>query len=271
MTTKKIRTEAELRHYLTKRGVGRIVILEPIQLTNHVSIDRPVEIECAGAGAIINGFFMFHVASYGVHFRLCKFESIKDMLGLQLAIKFDSGFGHCSVYASSFVGFSWAAIWQFNCQSLTVERCYIKGSGGSSYNYGIWLGGKTNGVEQNLFLLNCPLIEDVRHAIGSSYHPNSYYAIGNTISTLKHSFDRHNWNDGGRKGGLHTHIIGNIFEDSDRLAFSIEPPYEGGSFSFIGNTLNHSKERWIGEVSDQRVWEGKIPDWYNAQGNKFNS
>jgi len=162
--------------------------------------------------------------------------------------------------------FAYAGIWQFASNTVTVSSSDINGTNDASkgYNYGIWQGGKSDIPEQKLYVTACRF-SGSRHAIGSSYHPNSYYVTGCNVSTLKHSFDRHNWNEGGRKGGLHTVISGNTFTDPDRLAFSIEPPYEGGHFSFTGNRLNHAASRHIGEISDVRAYEGDE----GVMGNEF--
>jgi hypothetical protein len=187
----------------------------------------------------------------------------------QTAIMYDYGDGATHIYDSIFFLFNWAAVWQFNAGLVTVDNCTIIGSICNSYNYGIWQGGKSNVPEQVLRMTGCRVLS-VRHAIGASYHPNSYYAIGNTISTKKHSFDRHNWNEGGSKGGLHTVICGNTFTDPDRLAFSLEKPYEGGSIVFSGNKLNHSKDRHIGEIADEKVWEGQVLPYGWGGVNQFN-
>lgn len=263
MNVKKVKTEADLRLYLTRKWWDCIIIDEGINLYEPVPIYRDVILQCSKNGAVFSlhtdetDHSLFVCKSGVIEFCSMRISMIPNQSGISSAIKFDNGAVFGSVHNSNIQGFSWGGIWHFNCQNLLVGRTTIYGNRGTSYNYGIWQGGKTDIPEMKLTMLNCD-VKDVRHAIGASYHPNSYYAISNVISTTKHSFDRHNWNGGGgiRKGGLHTVISGNTFLDENRLAFSIEPPYEGGSFVFTGNTLNHSKERHIGEIAGERVWEG---------------
>lgn len=266
MNPKKVKTEADLRLYLTRKWWTHIVIDEELVIHDPIFIDRNVTILCGKYGRVLANYYegdsshhsLFTAKASGVEFESMKIECADYRVSqFQSAIMYDCEGGVGMVRKSSIFNFSWGGIWQFNCDSLTVDgNTKITGAGTTSYNYGIWQGGKTDIPEMKLTVINCD-IKDVRHAIGASYHPNSYYAIGNIISTMKHSFDRHNWNGGGgiRKGGLHTVISGNTFLDSDRLAFSIEPPYEGGSFVFTGNSLNHSKERHIGEIAGEQVWE----------------
>lgn len=230
-----------------------------LRIETPIEVKRSVKIIGSEIGAITSvhsdptDHSLFDCTGEFVEFdSLAFYNSSKS--GLSSAIEFNTGSSHGLVRSCLIEDFSWGGIWQFDCHNLVVDSCDIIGNAGTSYNYGIWQGGKSNVSEQKLFFTNSR-VEAVRHAIGSSYHPNSYYAIGNTISTLKHSFDRHNWNSGGRKGGLHTVISGNTFLDPDRLAFSVEPPYEGGSFIFTGNTLNHASTRHIGEIAKQQVWE----------------
>jgi hypothetical protein len=171
-----------------------------------------------------------------------------------------------TIYDCLFTMFAYAGIWQFASTKVMVANTSIFGThlSDKGYNYGIWQGGKSDIPEQKLYVTGC-YFKGSRHAIGASYHPNSYYVTGCKVSSLKHSFDRHNWNEGGRKGGLHTVISGNTFADPDRLAFSIEPPYEGGHFSFTGNRLNHAASRHVGEISDVRAFEGDE----GVRGNEF--
>lgn len=255
----------------------RISIAESFHLTEQVVIERPVAID--GGYHTLNCFHFGHsstsdhaqivVKSRDVQFRQMNLIAPNAPEGKHAtAIMCDYGDGTTRVSNSVFIGFNWAAVWQFNAGLVVVDNCTIVGSGSTSYNYGIWQGGKSNVPEQVLRMTGCRVFT-VRHAIGASYHPNSYYAIGNTISTLKHSFDRHNWNEGGSKGGLHTVISGNTFLDPDRLAFSLEKPYEGGSIVFTGNKLNHAADRHIGEIADEKVWEGVMPyGWVGV--NQFN-
>ena len=161
MTTKKIRTESELRLYLTRKWWDVLIITEPIILTGQVFIERSVEIRCSGMGMIISEYIdpvnhsLFVVKRGNVKFERCRFyASALLSTGLQSAIKFDTYTGHCSVINCEFFQFSWSPIWHFNCAYLTVQGCWIQGNSGTSYNYGTWLGGDGDNFGQVLYFLN---------------------------------------------------------------------------------------------------------------------
>jgi hypothetical protein len=277
MNTKKIKTEAELRLYLTRKWWDCLVIDEIIELKETIEINRPVKLVCSDAGKIYNGIHTQDIED-GVMFKVNTnwFEmervfSTSELNNPSTFIKLQQCH-NAIITNSNIVGFGYASIWAFDSSETIVADCTILGSGSTSHNYAIWQGGKGDAENQILTMQSCS-VSKVRHAIGAHYGKNSYYAIGNTISTLKHSFDRHNSNDGTKRGGMQHVISGNTFLDPDRLAFSIATPYEGGSLVFTGNTLNHSKERHIGEVEsvvgNYLVWEDHRQERFMIHGNKF--
>lgn len=277
MNTKKIKTEAELRLYLTRKWWDCLVIDEIIEPKETIEINRPVKLVCSDHGMIYNRIHTQDIED-GVMFKVntdwfemelvrgeCHPHTKSTFLKLQRC-------QYASISKCSIDGNSYAGIWAFDCDNTLIDRCKIFGSGSTSHNYGIWQGGKGDAEGQVLTMQSCS-VSKVRHAIGAHYGKNSYYAIGNTISTLKHSFDRHNSNDGTKRGGMYHVISGNTFLDPDRLAFSIATPYEGGSLVFTGNTMNHPMGRHIGEVEsvsgNYLLYEGDSKMEMTIWGNKF--
>ena len=273
MTTKKVKTEAELREYLTRKYWDCILIDGYIEVSEPIYIDRDVTVMGGTIKYIGSDPDLLQSAAFVV--REATYVSFNSMVvlaapvGLQSGIIINNPEAVVTIYDCLFAMFAYAGIWQFASTKVMVTNTTIYGThlADKGYNYGIWQGGKSDIPEQRLYVTDC-VFRGSRHAIGASYHPNSYYVTGCKVSTLKHSFDRHNWNGGGNKGGLHTVISGNTFTDPDRLAFSLEKPYEGGSIVFSGNKLNHSKDRHIGEIADEKVWQSVNHGWFG--GNQFN-
>lgn len=270
MTIRKVRTESELRTYLAKPYWDCILIDGVIDIIEPIYVDRSVTIMGGRVNYIGLDADLLKSAAFIVSEALFVSFIGVDIIGSPALLQSGIIVNHpraivivtgCLIYP-----FAYAGIWQFASSKVTVSNSMIIGTEDATkgYNYGVWQGGKSSIPEQRLYV-TASRFSGSRHAIGASYHPNSYYVTGCNVSSLKHSFDRHNWNAGGRKGGLHTVISGNTFTDPDRLAFSIEPPYEGGHFSFTGNKLNHAASRHVGEISYVRVYEGDE----EIRGNEF--
>lgn len=278
MNTKKIKTESDLRLYLTRKWWDCLVIDDVFVLTETLEVKRDVRLVCSKYGMLLN-----HISTKNIeegvlikveadYFAMERFDSIANTAQMHTFLKLQ----RCKVAEitskCAIEGNQYAGIWAFDCDKTIISDCTIIGDGTIGNNYAVWQGGKGDAEGQVLTMQGCT-IKEAKHAIGAHYGKNSYYAIGNTISTLKHSFDRHNSNDGTKRGGMHHVISGNTFLDPDRLAFSIATPYEGGSLVFTGNTLNHARERHIGEVEsvsgNYRMYEGDMRMGMIIHGNKF--
>jgi hypothetical protein len=224
-----------------------------------IIVDREVMIVGTSLGIIISDLYsdtqigseLFLVRSPFVTFRKLQMfggnktltgDPIADQLQTAIRIECESAGGNVNVSFCNFTGFNHAGVWAHKIRSVNVTDCNFIGPDMPYYNYAVW--------QQECDRLNFHenMTTRVRHAIGAHYYPGSYYATGNVIRTTKHAFDRHNSNDGTKRGGMHHVISKNTFLDPDRLAFSIATPYEGGSLIFTGNTLNHSEGRRVGEM-----------------------
>lgn len=230
---------------------------QPTELTESLVINEPTVLYC------INGGYLKFL-SYGrnipaiicnasctfINFNLFgggkELKDDQEADGLQSGVKFQNPSGVFQFIGGRIEGFNWGGIWAFDCKLAIVSGATIIGTGSSYYNYGAWQGGRGNAYGQDLYFLN-NTVSNVRHAVGASGHPNSYYAYGNTVDSLKHAFDRHSRNTNGF-GGLNTHIIGNTI-NPDRYLFSVNEPY--GTILTSGNTSRGEKP--IGEICGNPV------------------
>lgn len=237
----------------------QIVISEPTEITEPLVINEPSVLTCINGAylklltygdtipaVLCNAsctFFNFNIRAGGK-----ALTDNKESDGLQCGVKTNNPESVVQYIGGEMIGFNYAGFWAFDTKLAIMSGVKIVGSGVEKYyNYGAWQGGRGNAKRQDLYFVNNK-VSGVRHAVGASYHPNSYYASCNQVDSIKHAFDRHSENG---YGGFNTHIIGNTI-NPDRYLFSVNEPY--GTVLTFGNTSRGSKP--LGEVSGNPVHLG---------------
>lgn len=288
------------RQYLKNKYSDIVILTNPFETYEPIEINRPVKVMC-DHGAYMK-YLTYHsaedsyetnrdidTASEGKHaavyfnssgivfdkFRLLGGgkslttyeESDEPWLidGLQSGIKMQQGIGTVKVIDSWIEGFNWGQIWNFDSESSIVSNNFLVGAWNEYYNYIDWLGGRGNASLQVLEF-NFNIVSGGRHAVGASGHPNSYYAVRNTVeNSIKAAFDRHSGNTP-LVGGMHTVITGNIIKNPDRYAFSLNNPVAGGCIVFAANELARDYEKPIGEISKVVMLPSEMPavNFYNC-------
>jgi hypothetical protein len=270
MIVKKAATESDFRRFIKSKYADIVILTEPFETFEPIHINRAVRIMCANVAFMQYNTYhpsteVDHAAIYfNVPGIIADEFVLKGLVkplttyaqhtnppsvdGLQSGIKIMHGAGDSYVVNSILTGFNWGRIWAFDGAKVVSMNNTFAGLGNEYYNYDHWHGGRGNASGQNLYV-SCCNTAGAKHFVGSSGHPNSYYASGNTIyNTVKAAFDRHS-DDIPKVGGMNTHITGNTIYNTDKFAFTLNKPYAGGSVVFAGNRLARVADKPVGEIS----------------------
>jgi hypothetical protein len=268
---KKVSTEADFRKAVQGTFNDIVILMEPFETYEPIEVKRKVELMCDPNAYIKYNDYnhnqdhhsLFRVQHNEVIFNRFNLKGGGKVLtnshvndGVQSGVKFEAPGGVCQFINGKIEGFNWGSIWAFDSDHTIISHNTLIGPGAVYFNYGAWLGGRGGVYGQEMYFIK-NIVSGVRHAVGASGHPNSYWATGNIVlDTIKQAFDRHSGDTPGI-GGLITNISGNTIMNPDRYAFSINNPMPNGCFTFSGNNLTRGIEKPVGELTSIPLYEGQ--------------